>query len=376
MQYLGVTPRRLFGLLACTTLAIGCVGEVDITTPDSTPPDEEPTGFVRDCATHSPSIAEIEAVTNEILGVRGFGLMSRQVGSDPTQPGGEGDDTSFASAPGSITVPVAFHVITAQNGAGALSQADIDAQIKVLNDAFSGATGGPDTPFRFELTSVDTTANNSWYRMSPGSNAESQAKSSLRTGGPETLNVYTANLGGGLLGWATFPDSFANNPSDDGVVLLVSSLPNGSSAPFNEGDTGTHEVGHWLGLYHTFQGGCGGTGDGVGDTPAERSAASGCPMGRDTCPSAGADPITNFMDYSDDSCMFEFSPGQVARMDAAFTTYRADDGGGGGGGGGGGDPDPNSCEESETCGTRAPGGCWCDELCTFYNDCCSDGPCS
>jgi hypothetical protein len=342
------------------------------------PPDsstEEPVELERACATHNPTITEIEAVTDQLLGVRGFGQLSRAVGSDPMQPGGDSDDITYASGPGSITVPVAFHVITRTNGTGALSNQQINAQIQVLNDSFSGATGGPDTPFRFELASVDTTADNSWYRMSPGSSAESQAKAAVRTGGPETLNIYTADLGGGLLGWATFPDSYESNPTDDGVVLLNSSLPGGSAAPFNLGDTGTHEVGHWLGLYHTFQGGCGGTGDGVGDTPAESSPASGCPVGRDTCSGGGPDPIENFMDYSDDDCMDRFSSGQLSRMDAAWTTYRVTSGGGGGGGGGEEPPDPNSCEETDTCGSRAPGGCWCDELCSFYNDCCDDGPC-
>ncbi|HJS59330.1 MAG TPA: zinc metalloprotease [Vicinamibacteria bacterium] len=224
-------------------------------------------------------------------------------------------------ASGSVTVPVYFHVIYS-GSQGNISDAKIADQIAVLNAAYAGQTGGVNTPFRFVLSGTTRTNNAAWYNMGYGSTEEKAAKAALRRGGPETLNIYSANLGGGLLGWATFPSDYRKRPSQDGIVILDESVPGGSADPYDLGDTATHEVGHWVGLYHTFQGGCSKRNDQVSDTPLEQSPAYGCPTGRNTCGAAGLDPIENFMDYTDDACMFEFTPGQSVRADGLTLQYR------------------------------------------------------
>ena len=217
-------------------------------------------------------------------------------------------------------INVYFHVINNGSGIenGNVSDSQINAQIAVLNEAF--APWG----WSFQLVGTTRTTNAAWYTMGPGSTAEREAKAALRQGTADDLNIYSANPGGGYLGWATFPSDYSQRPSADGVVVLYGTLPGGDAVPYNLGDTGTHEVGHWMGLYHTFQGGCNDRrGDFVSDTAAEKSPAFGCPVGRDSCRNRpGLDPISNFMDYTDDACMDNFTAGQDARMDSMFTTYR------------------------------------------------------
>ena len=194
-------------------------------------------------------------------------------------------------------------------------------QINVLNAAYR--VWG----WSFNLVSTDRTTNAEWYTAGPGSPGERQMKAALRRGTADDLNIYSSNPGGGLLGWATFPSDYSRAPLAGRRRRSCSHRCRAvQPSPYNEGDTATHEVGHWMGLYHTFQGGCNDRkGDLVSDTPAERSPAFGCPVGRDSCSQKrfpGLDPIENFMDYTDDACMDRFSTGQDDRMDAKFATYR------------------------------------------------------
>ncbi|KAJ1308857.1 hypothetical protein OPQ81_004545 [Rhizoctonia solani] len=239
----------------------------------------------------------------------------------------QSDMSAFAT-----TIPVYWHIILSDNTleGGNIPESQITRSIGVLNQDYSGSR------VSFSLIATTRTTNSSWFNTAPGSQQQTDMKKTLRKGDSKTLNIYSVgsitNPTTGkpdVLGYATFPWSYSTNPQDDGVVLLYSTVPGGTSAPFNEGRTLTHEVGHWVGLYHTFEdhrggqgSGCEGPGDYVMDTPAEYSAAFGCPNSRDTCPGNGVDPIHNFMDYTDDACMNEFTQGQITRFQEQLTTFR------------------------------------------------------
>jgi Pregnancy-associated plasma protein-A len=247
--------------------------------------------------------------------------------------GGNGgaNDAARIYPNGSVTINVYFHVVSKVDGTGNVPDAWLNNQINAMNEHYSGLdtpvyrTGASNTSFRFFNAGVTRTANDSWYAAGPGSAAQTAMKNALHQGTADDLNFYT-NSGGGYLGWATFPNEYAGAPSQDGIVCYYASLPGSNYVPYNEGDTGTHETGHWLGLYHTFQGGCTSSNDGVADTPSERGPTYGCPTKNlDTCkgPSnPGIDPYENFMDYTDDPCMYKFTTGQSDRVDSMWATYR------------------------------------------------------
>jgi hypothetical protein len=218
-----------------------------------------------------------------------------------------------------VTVPMWVHVIT--DGRLGVPDTAVTAQVETLNAAYGGRLGGVNTGVQFVLKGVTHTDNAEWFRDPLGN--EAPMKQRLRKGGADTLNLYIVQFSQLVLGYASYPHWYRNNPTLDGVVIDWRSLPGGSFRDFAKGYTGVHEIGHWLGLLHTFENGCAPPGDSVDDTPPEALPTQGCPPRKDTCPDTGEDPVHNFMNYSHDNCMTEFTAGQAARMREMWTAYRA-----------------------------------------------------
>lgn len=247
-------------------------------------------------------------------------------------------------------IPVVVHVIENTNGSGFLSDAQVQSQIDILNEDFlaiPGTNGAPGTniELQFFLATVDPQGNpsngitrhvnNNWY------NDSGNYKSQIGWDTCRYLNIYT-NTAGGYLGYAYIPNGGGVVcQSFDGVVCNWTAFGRNSPGgpPYNQGRTATHEVGHYLGLYHTFDGGCGNagacytTGDLVCDTLREQNPRFGCPGNATSC-GGSPDPIHNYMDYTDDLCMWEFTPEQARRMRCTLENWRpalpSNCGGGGG----------------------------------------------
>jgi hypothetical protein len=245
--------------------------------------------------------------------------------------------------PAQIHVPVVIHIIHGTHKKDRnVSRPAARNLFRILKAGYAGKEDPTMTPTGviFRLAKVTVSRNDSWYHARPNTRADKQMKRKLHRGKTNMLNIYLNNVeepDGALLGFSRFPWAVARQPKLDGITINVASMPGGKAHGYNLGDTVIHESGHWLGLFHTFQGGCEPPGDGVADTPAEAEPSFKCDKTRDTCPTPlppgwmqgdplpapELDPVTNFMDYSYDTCMNHFTPGQRTRMVTAFLRYRA-----------------------------------------------------
>ncbi|MFN4993030.1 MAG: M43 family zinc metalloprotease [Bacteroidota bacterium] len=244
-------------------------------------------------------------------------------------------------------IPVVFHVIH-KNGLENISQAQIMNQIRILNEDFRrkpGTNGGKSTnsvaadmEFEFRLAQYDPNGNKhdgiNRIFSNQTDNANNAVKALSYWNSEKYLNVWVVNTiasisgtSGIVLGYAQFPFQRNSQPTTDGIVVRADQIGMlGTADKSQAGRTLTHEIGHWMGLFHTFQGGCSGSGDGVSDTPPCASASSGCDKTRNSCNNDNPnlrDMIENYMDYSDGNCLELFTQGQKSFAYTQMQQYRS-----------------------------------------------------
>ena len=258
------------------------------------------------------------------------------------------------SLSGVVTLPVIFHIVHNGGSVGSgdnISATYVNAQITQLNYDFRKVMGtsgfntnpvGADVEVQFCPALVDPSGvvlvepgihrinrNTAGWSSPPFTDTYIDATIKPQSIWDPTkyINIWVLNIGDGLLGYAQFPNSSTSSSvaNTDGVVILYSSVgssttPYPGAAPYDQGRTLTHEIGHFLNLYHTFQGGCSATNDLCDDTPKVSSPSFGCQIGRTTCSGVVA-MVENYMDYSDDGCMNIFTIDQKDRVRTAIMNF-------------------------------------------------------
>lgn len=265
------------------------------------------------------------------------------------------DENAHKTATATYIVPTVVHVIQPTSTDDLSDQCIIDAIASINLDfhkmnadttlipqSFQSIAG--DASIEFCLATIDDNGQptNGIVRIvdpnlsTHSTSQEAQMKGLSQWTPTKYLNIWVpSTISGGVLGYATFPTALSSNPAEDGIVVAGNYFGVGpcATSPFDRARTITHEIGHWLGLYHTFQGGCDGTtagdcatgGDEVCDTPPTSSSNFGCPTAQNTCtetPNDMDDMTMNYMDYVDDACMVMFSAGQALRMQGVLNNER------------------------------------------------------
>ncbi|SMQ54462.1 unnamed protein product [Zymoseptoria tritici ST99CH_3D7] len=226
---------------------------------------------------------------------------------------------------GGIVIDTYVNIVTTQAKSELYTPKQVEDQMNAMNEAYAPMG------VSFSTISVNFTINEQWAAAGISSPEELAMKSALHQGSYADLNLYfLSDMPSGLLGFCYFPvaDPTSADRINDGCMNLADSLPGGSVENYDMGMTAVHETGHWFGLYHVFQGtrtcSPSSPGDSVSDTPLQRSPTTGCPTQSDTCPDQpGVDSIHNYMDYSYDECVYEFSEGQMERAVAVWEQYRS-----------------------------------------------------
>ncbi|MGB3005008.1 MAG: zinc metalloprotease [Chitinophagaceae bacterium] len=316
--------RKTFVLLATGALlfAIGCTKSAKNEPLATSQEDETSTPVTqRQCASNDVLEEQLKADPGLVQRMNQIEEFTKQVEANPLQ---------YRLVNGVFEIPVVFNVLyktAAQN----VSQAQLQSQIDVLNEDYAATNAdynltstynsvkSGNIGVRFVLDQVKrrSTTTTSW---STNDAMKKSAKGIAPTSPTTKLNIWVCNMGGGILGYAQFPGGAS---ATDGVVLddNATGRVGTAAAPFNKGRTATHEVGHWLNLRHIWgDATCGN--DQVGDTPLHNTANYGCPAAghKSTCTGTPVEMTMNYMDYTDDACMYMFSAGQKTRMLAVFAS--------------------------------------------------------
>jgi hypothetical protein len=303
-------------------LIIGCNKTSSPKNENTIPEEETFTATQRQCASYDVLQEQLNADPTLKTRMEAIEAFTKRIAEDP--------QSGRLLLSGIIEIPVVFNVLYKTNAQN-VSLAQLQSQIDVLNEDYAGTNAdhnqtttynnvkAGDISVRFVLDQVKrkSTTKSSWTTNDAmKKNAQGIAPTSPAT----KLNIWVCNLSGGILGYAQFP---GGNSATDGVVLddNATGRTGTAAAPFNKGRTATHEVGHWLNLRHIWgDATCGN--DQVGDTPLHNAANFGCPSAghRSTCTGTPIEMTMNYMDYTDDACMYMFSVGQRTRMLAVFSS--------------------------------------------------------